>query len=395
MKRVSDFFKEIYSTIQIHFSGYFDHEYYQTQYPDVKAAGINPILHYLKFGGLEGRNPSLKFESSFYLHTYPDVKEAGMNPLLHYIRFGKRERRMPVDLGGVNIRPIPAWRYYCNEFINVFSNHKVSVIVPSYNACHTIVICLKSLIQQKYTNIEIIVVDDGSEDRSGQLIEKIARLDPRVKYVRLVENMGKYVALNEGIRRSSGKYITMHGADDISLSTRIEKQMQVIRKHKVLFVLCLFVRSELKMEELDAEDKVIIHRLTGRSDLYTIDTKHTNLKLQICLPGMLANKKLFRKHNLFWEARYAADTEYLERILYHEMNISFPKDYSGIYQFFIDLRFQHKLYYFIYEVLYISSVRNANNLTMKYPMGGEERMKFIEQWRRRLRREIEYEYPVL
>jgi hypothetical protein len=49
-----------------------------------------PLLHYLKYGGFEGRNPSEKLNSAFYLRQNPDVKAAGRNPLVHYSLYGKK-----------------------------------------------------------------------------------------------------------------------------------------------------------------------------------------------------------------------------------------------------------------------------------------------------------------
>ena len=74
-------------------SGLFSTEYYLSQYPDVRDAGVDPLDHYLDYGGAEGRNPSPEFDSSWYLNRYPDVKNAQMNPLLHYLRFGIQEGR--------------------------------------------------------------------------------------------------------------------------------------------------------------------------------------------------------------------------------------------------------------------------------------------------------------
>lgn len=74
-------------------SGFFDPEYYLTKNPDVKNAGVDPLEHFLNFGGIEGRNPSPKFDSSWYLEKYPDVKAAGINPLLHFLLYGKEEGR--------------------------------------------------------------------------------------------------------------------------------------------------------------------------------------------------------------------------------------------------------------------------------------------------------------
>ena len=75
-------------------SGLFDENWYLTQYPDLAQAGVDPMLHYLKFGGFEGRRPNPDFDSAFYLAQYPDVVKAGLNPLVHYIKFGRTEQRL-------------------------------------------------------------------------------------------------------------------------------------------------------------------------------------------------------------------------------------------------------------------------------------------------------------
>lgn len=78
---------------------YFDADWYLQNNPDLAVDGgfINqPTLHYLLFGGYEGRDPSPQFSSRFYLDSYPDIKAVGANPLLHYIRFGKAEGRQPL-----------------------------------------------------------------------------------------------------------------------------------------------------------------------------------------------------------------------------------------------------------------------------------------------------------
>jgi len=75
-------------------SGLFDAKYYLFTYPDVREHDINPIMHYIKYGVHEERNPSKEFDTSFYLRTYPDVSESKMNPLVHYILYGKLENRV-------------------------------------------------------------------------------------------------------------------------------------------------------------------------------------------------------------------------------------------------------------------------------------------------------------
>ncbi|MFD1215444.1 hypothetical protein [Microbulbifer celer] len=83
---------------QIEQSGLFDADWYLRTYPDVAEdaqSASNPSLHYLKFGGYEGRNPSPGFDSQWYLDSNPDVKDSGINPLVHYVSMGRQEGRTP------------------------------------------------------------------------------------------------------------------------------------------------------------------------------------------------------------------------------------------------------------------------------------------------------------
>jgi len=77
-------------------SDLFDSDWYISQYPDVVASGLDPLAHFLLYGGIEGRDPSEKFSSQWYLNTYPDVMKSGINPLIHYLLYGKNEGRKPI-----------------------------------------------------------------------------------------------------------------------------------------------------------------------------------------------------------------------------------------------------------------------------------------------------------
>ena len=79
-------------------SDLFDKNWYLANNPDVAQAKVNPWLHYLRYGGFEGRDPGPNFCSGWYLDTYKDVKEARINPLIHYSRYGRAERRMAQPL---------------------------------------------------------------------------------------------------------------------------------------------------------------------------------------------------------------------------------------------------------------------------------------------------------
>ena len=74
-------------------SGFFDEDRYLEENPDVSQAGIDPLLHYLLYGGFEGRDLPPYFFSQWYLDTYEDVKESEVNPLVHYLKLGRNEGR--------------------------------------------------------------------------------------------------------------------------------------------------------------------------------------------------------------------------------------------------------------------------------------------------------------
>ena len=74
-------------------SGLFEKQFYLDNNPDVRAAGIDPLMHFMKHGWKEGRNPSPNFDTGYYLNKNEDIRQAGINPLIHYLRYGVFEKR--------------------------------------------------------------------------------------------------------------------------------------------------------------------------------------------------------------------------------------------------------------------------------------------------------------
>jgi SAM-dependent methyltransferase len=79
-------------------SGLFDAAWYRAAYPDVAAAGLDPIAHYLHHGAREGRNPGPGFDTIWYLSENYELRAAGVNPLLHYIEYGRDAETAPLPL---------------------------------------------------------------------------------------------------------------------------------------------------------------------------------------------------------------------------------------------------------------------------------------------------------
>ncbi len=99
----------------------------------------------------------------------------------------------------------------------------ISVIIPTFNREQMLQRAVQSVLQQTYTNFELIVVDDGSTDQTAILLQSIN--DPRFIYLRQ-ENQGVAAARNTGIAKSQGKYITLLDADDAWLPQKLEKQLR-------------------------------------------------------------------------------------------------------------------------------------------------------------------------
>ena len=92
-------------------------------------------------------------------------------------------------------------------------NSLVSIIIPSYNSEKYIYECVKSIIEQSYSNLEIIIVDDGSTDSSYKICEELGFSDNRIKLLHQ-KNMGVSSARNRGIKNSKGDYIIFVDSDD-------------------------------------------------------------------------------------------------------------------------------------------------------------------------------------
>ena len=90
---------------------------------------------------------------------------------------------------------------------------KITVIVPVYNVEHYLDKCLDSLINQTYKNLEIIVINDGSTDNSGEICQEYAQKDSRIIYIEK-ENGGQSEARNMGLDRMTGSYVTFVDSDD-------------------------------------------------------------------------------------------------------------------------------------------------------------------------------------
>lgn len=105
---------------------------------------------------------------------------------------------------------------------------KVSVIIPTYNRAHFIAEAIQSVLDQTFTDFEIIVVDDGSTDNTKDVVDSFK--DSRIKYI-YQANQWVAAARNNGINASSGEYITFLDSDDVLMENAFMQGAQVLDKH--------------------------------------------------------------------------------------------------------------------------------------------------------------------
>lgn len=117
----------------------------------------------------------------------------------------------------------------------------VSVVISTYNRIDTLPTALSSVLNQTYDNLELIVVDDGSEDGTKEYLEGIS--DERFSYSRSDVNLGPSAARNMGARLSKGEYLAFQDSDDEWMPDKLEKQMRLMLENKEFsLVYCAFAK---------------------------------------------------------------------------------------------------------------------------------------------------------
>ncbi len=134
------------------------------------------------------------------------------------------------------------------------TDQKVSIIVPVYKAEGFIRETIKQVQAQSYTDLELILVVDGSPDNSAKIIEAEAKKDPRIKPIIKTENEGAAAARNTGIDAAKGRYIAFLDADDVWYPEKLKKELEFMKKKQAGFV---FTAYEFGDENARPTGKVV------------------------------------------------------------------------------------------------------------------------------------------
>ncbi|MBW4023819.1 MAG: glycosyltransferase [Proteobacteria bacterium] len=227
---------------------YFDPDFYCDTYPDVRAAGVDPLHHYRHWGAHEGRDPNAFFAADWYLLQHPDVLESGIRPLQHYATFGAREGRDPHPHfdAGFYINQVPEaaadpllYHLQTGRHLGLPTERqfdlaeampsgtgvhqpppglRVDVVIPVYRDLAATRRCLRSLLRDPAPGMggplhRIIVIDDASPEPA--LSRYLDRLAARrfIHLLRNPANLGFVASVNRGLAAAGRHDVVLLNSD--------------------------------------------------------------------------------------------------------------------------------------------------------------------------------------
>ena len=195
-------------------------------------------------------------------------------------------------------------------------NPKVSVIIPVFNTEKYIKRCIESIESQTYNNIELILINDVSTDKSLDIIKSFQDLYDNIILINLKEKSGVSIARNEGIKKASGHFIMFVDSDDYLENTCIEKCVRVALKKKSDIVCFgnIEVFQEKKKKSLKIK-RIYAHTVWGKLFSLNFITKH---KLKFLPNYWIGEDSIFCLETLLYNPKIS----YLNEALYNYLKYS-------------------------------------------------------------------------
>jgi glycosyltransferase involved in cell wall biosynthesis len=196
----------------------------------------------------------------------------------------------------------------------------VSVLIPVYNVENFIEKAVDSILNQSYYNIEVIIVDDFSNDRTYEILQSMKKKDDRIKLFRNSKNSKIVETLNFAFKQSSGEYICRMDGDDISHYQRIEKKLLYLKENPQISLVGCSVQSIDEEGNILSKKKMPSGEKTIRKTL-----KYANPVFHI----WLAKREVYEALNGYRSIPYVEDYDFLLRMTTLGLKYSNLENYYG------------------------------------------------------------------
>lgn len=224
--------------------GFVDVDWYSDRYPDISSAGIDPMLHFVRFGAAEGRDPNRFFDSAWYLRRYPDIAASGMNALLHYLQVGAAELRNPNPRFDAvyyvsehpeaaanpllfHIRVGDACGYPTEQPLNISDflpstrpalkrtrGVTVDVVIPVYRGLEETRHCLETVLADRSRPLgRVIVVEDRSPEPALVAWLRQLAAEQQITLLRNRRNLGFVASVNRGMEAAGENDVVLLNSD--------------------------------------------------------------------------------------------------------------------------------------------------------------------------------------
>lgn len=203
------------------------------------------------------------------------------------------------------------------------NNNLVTVVVPVYNVEKYIEKCLNSIIEQTYRDIEIIIVNDGSKDKSIDICEKIQSKDSRIKIINQ-KNAGLSAARNTGIQNASGKYICFVDSDDFLDKNYVRLLLENLIKNGADISVCdyIYIDEKGKTWTRKIKHNKVYSNIEAIKDLL-VGTQNT----EVMTWNKLYKLSLFKEHNIYFPERKLHEDNFTTyKLYYYSQSISLIND---------------------------------------------------------------------
>jgi len=179
---------------------------------------------------------------------------------------------------------------------DIKAGNLVSVIIPVYNVEKYIKKCVLSLVSQNYKNIEIILVDDGTKDKSGAIIDDLAKMDERIKVLHK-ENGGVSSARNAGLLSAKGEYVVFVDGDDYVDENYVQYFLGLVNDGDYDIAMNYCNYNYKKDKQKDNDESRLVDSLIAIEDIY-------NGKIFVAVWNKIYKREFLAKNNIFFDERF-------------------------------------------------------------------------------------------